>query len=234
MQDGIADHRYELVSYRWESTTEAGRAKLAGLLRTDAANAAKFSALYFERFDLVHKLGHIYMELFDREPSRPRAESDYRANLFAVKYFQHKNEGAYLSTLQKWFDLLLKVYGVNIDPSSSTARSLYEEYRKDLRTFGAFHFASVKKCLDDDSDLGAVLRRLGNRDSKPPNSGIIFRPGLRGMDLVHECLMTVFEMNAVYPEIAIDYRDELRLDEVDSIRQRAGFDHGRTLPETTS
>jgi hypothetical protein len=231
MQDGIADHRYELVSYRWESTTEAGRAKLAGLLRTNAGNAAKFCALYFERFDLVHKLGHIYMELFDREPSRPRAESDYRANLFAVKYFQHKKEGAYLSALQKWFDVLLEAYGVNIDPSSPRALSLYEEYRKDIRTFGAFHFASVKKCLDDDSNLEAVLRKLGNRDSKAPNSGIIFRPGLRGMDLVHECLMTVFEMNAVYPEIAIDYRDELRLEEVDAIRKRTGLNPGGKVPE---
>jgi hypothetical protein len=208
---------YGIVSYRWDDSSAEGKAKLADLLRTDPATAAKFCEIYFNRFDIVHKMGHIFLDAFNGELTD--ADLDIGANLFAVKYFQRKKESAYLDLLSKWIKVLLRLYGVGLDVDWAKVNGKYGSYRRDLRTYAAIHFCGVLKCLDEPEDLDQVIARLGRGKAQPVNKGIILRQGLKGADLVNECVSAVFEMNDMSPGIELSYAPEISLGNIELVRR---------------
>jgi hypothetical protein len=218
MKPDFVHQQFEIVSFTWDTYSQVGKQKLTKLLRTDEKTAYNFCNLYFNRFDLIHKLGHIFVNTFNPDKNIPLITQERYANLFAIKYFQYKNENAYLTLLGKWFSLLLKIYNVSFDYNQINSDSTFEKYRKDIITYAATHFYCIQNCLNDPETFEDIIIRIGHDKLTEPNKGIILRPGINGQDLLYECIFTIFEMNYAYPEITIDYKEETSLDNIEHIR----------------
>lgn len=209
------DEQYLIRSFSWDKGNQDSRQKLMELLRANGANAKHFSDEYFNKFYLVHKIGHIILHRHDYDEAAHSAEAEYFSNLFAYKYFEFKKENRYLDELSTRIDALLYLHNANFDFKLPLMNSLYDKYRKDLRTYAAFHFNSYRKCRSVDKNLLAVMQAISRGKMASLNTGIVLRRNLVGIDLVNECLSTVFEMNEEPPAVGLEYRAELSVDTFD-------------------
>jgi hypothetical protein len=92
---------------------------------------------------------------------------------------------------------------------------LFSQYRKDLRTYAAFHFNSFLEGRGFLDSLPEVLDRISHHHLTSLNQAILLKRGTHGMQLINECLQTVFETNIDVPSVTLQYCDSLQLDNLD-------------------
>lgn len=205
MPDIAAVGPFSITTCQWNSLSERTRLEMLSLLRLDVRRAAEFCTLYFDRFDILHKVGHLLIDLFRGDAPRAGATEEYCANLFALKYLQYKNETEYLARLLEQINALLEIYGAAFDFDPRTYDPVFERYTRDVRTYGALHFLSLKKCTREVRDITTVIRCLTNGGITAPDSGIIPRRNLAGQALLDECLAFVFSLSGFMPEVELRY-----------------------------
>jgi hypothetical protein len=59
MGDSFSGDSYKIYTCRFNDLTFIGKKMVTELLKTDDSGAKEFFSLYFDTYDLVHKLGHI-------------------------------------------------------------------------------------------------------------------------------------------------------------------------------
>jgi len=209
MERADSEPGYRITGCSWERSSPETRRSFAELLKTPESGAASFCGLYFERFTLVHEVGHIALDLCVGEGGRGGAEEEYLANLFALKYFQYKNCDKYLSDLFRWIDYLLELYQVKIKFDLKAMDILFEKYRQDRRTYGALQFTCIREALKDPTPLQELMERLTCGRISALNSGVILRKDLSGADLVAECAQVVFGLSDAIPAIELNFAPEL-------------------------
>lgn len=196
---------YVLDTYAWDTLGPSGQAELTTLVAPARLDPAEFCSLYFERFHLVHRMGEVLLD--QTAGGIPPAEREYLANLFALKYFQNKQETTYLEKLCRAIQLLLDAYSAHFSFDVRTMNDLYPKYRRDLRTLAAFHFNAFLRCLGDPRTFDELVRDLSGRTIDRLNPYLILRRGLGGDALVNECLQLVFEFAPTYPEVELRPRN---------------------------
>jgi len=117
MEDVLGRTDYLIKSYLWNDLSSESKNGLCELTKSGYENAKAFTSLYFNKYDLAHKIGHIVRLELGQEKIEPghELEEEYLANLFAVKYFQFKKEDVYLCDLTRWIDFLLGTYNIKSD-----------------------------------------------------------------------------------------------------------------------
>jgi hypothetical protein len=208
---------FEIRSYTWDRNSPQCKELFQSYLKTTPGSAATFCDIYFERFYLLHKLGHIVLHRNDREHMSHPARTEHLANLFALKYFQEKGEDEYLERLRECINYVLSVYSVRIDFDCDKFDPIYPKYTHDFRTYAAISFSSLKKCYDDDSSFKQVLSRASCGNLNQTHPGIILRKDLKGQELIDECLSYVFELSGDVPEVKLSYEYTLALDKLDLV-----------------
>lgn len=202
---------FVIDTYAWDSLTPSGQAELSTLVAPAGLDPSDFCSLYFDRFHLVHRLGEVLLAV--TAGGVPPAEKEYLANLFALKYFQHKGEAAYLERLCSAVKALLDAYIAHFAFDVRAMNDLYPKYRRDLRTLAAFHFNAFCRCLNDHRTLEELVRDLSGRTIERINPYLVLRRGLGGDALVNECLQLVFEFAPTYPNVELRPRSGLRVED---------------------
>ena len=146
MADFPVQGSFTITTCNWNSVSERTRLEMFSLLRMDVRRSTEFCMLYFDRFDILHKVGHLLIDLYRGGRPRAGATEEYCANLFALKYLQYKNETEYLARLSEQMHTLLEIYGAGFEFDPRKLDPLFERYASDVRTYGALHFLSLKKC----------------------------------------------------------------------------------------
>jgi len=207
--------KFTIRSHLWKNTNKDFKSDIASLLKTDLKCAENFCNEYFNKFFLLHKIGHIILHKYDPLHHANPAYTEYCANLFAYKYLEYKKEYKYLEGLTHYVSSLLKKNDAVFDFDVERMDKLYSKYKMDITTYTAFHFNSLIKCINSLEDLPEVLKNISKGVLTQINSGIIFRKGLSGMDLVNECIGTIFELNDDVPEVTLKYCEDLSLNNFD-------------------
>jgi len=148
------------------------------------------------------------------------AEEEYFANLFAIKYFQYKNEDLFLQNIEKWIDNLLLKYNVGLKNDVMRLNKLFERYTLDLRTYAALHFVSIKDSLENKRTFEEVVYLLSGGKIKLINKSIILKKGINRDDLISECLAVLFGMTKDIPVVKIEYLGELTIGKYEKIDKR--------------
>ena len=212
---------FTIRSHLWRETNQDFKSDLASLLKTDLAKAECFCDEYFDKFYLIHQLGHIILHLFDPEQAQKPARTEYLANLFAVKYFEYKKEYDYLDRLSDCLAGLASSYRALFDFHVDKLNGLHDKYKKEIITLAAWHINALRAARRSKESLAAVLSHMSGRALTSLNNGVLPRKGLRGRALLQECKSTIFELNNVMPEISVEYCQDLSI---------ANFDVEITLP----
>lgn len=202
---------FVIDTYAWDSLAPSGQAELSTLVAPAGLDPSDFCSLYFDRFHLVHRLGEVLLAV--TTGGVPPAEKEYLANLFALKYFQHKGESAYLERLCGAVTALLDAYTAHFAFDVRAMNDLYPRYRRDLRTLGAFHFNALCRCWNDVRTLEELVRDLSGRTVERLNPYLVLRRGLGGQALVSECLQLVFEFGPLCPDVALRPRRALSVED---------------------
>ncbi|HUW71257.1 MAG TPA: hypothetical protein VMX33_13595 [bacterium] len=222
MEELLSGDSYRIRSCRWNDFTKLGRKVFTELLKTNEEGASAFFGIYFNKYDVIHKLGHILRTecgLNNREMQKG-AEEEYFANLFAIKYFQYKNEEIFLEDIEKWIDYLLSKYNVGLKNDVMRLNKLFERYALDLRTYAALHFVSIKDSLENGRTFEEMVYLLSGGKIKSINRSIIMQKGINGMSLVNECLAVLFGMTTDVPEVEIEYLTELTIGKYEKIDKK--------------
>jgi len=200
-----------ITASSWNKSSQDSKNEFIQLLKTDVAGARNFSRLYFEKFLLIHEIGHVIQDIYSQkgESNQTEAEKEYYANVFALKYFQYKKEERYLIDIFKWFDYLLDAYNVKIVFHLDSIDKMLEKYKKDRRTYGALQFVLVKEAQNNKMSLQKIVEKISVGELTTLNSSIILRKGLIGNELVSECLELIFSMNEFYPRVEVEYGQSL-------------------------
>jgi hypothetical protein len=219
--DGSQSPRYLIRSFAWESLGPDARTLLEGLVGSAVGPAPEFCSFYFDRFYLLHKMGHIVLDVFDPGHQRYPARTEYYANLFALKYLQHKSEHEYVDQLEFRINRLLSLHNAYFDFDLDDMNRLYPRYIRDLKTLAAFHFNSFRRCLGDPRPLGDVLLDMTRQRLGRVNPFVFPRKGTRGSQLLSECCQMVFEFNPVFPVVDLEYADFQGLEGLETLRLRS-------------
>jgi hypothetical protein len=203
---------FVIRSHSWKRTNQDFKSDFSSLLKTDLKKAECFCDAYFDEFFLLHKIGHIILHKYDELHHVNQAYTEHCANLFAYKYLEYKKEHEYLQTLTQCINSLRISYNSIFDFDIEKMNRLYSTYKKDIVTLAAFHFNSFMSCITCLDDFSVVIERISKGRLIKINNGIILRKGIRGIDLINECVSTVFEMNDDVPEISLKYCEDLSVD----------------------
>ncbi len=212
MENATAIKEFVIRSHAWNKTNQDFKSDFASLLKTDLKKAEIFCDEYFDKFFLLHKIGHIILHKYDEMYNATPAHTEHCANLFAYKYLEYKKEQEYLQRLTQCINSLRLSYNSAFDFDIDKMNKLYPSYKRDIVTFAALHFNSVMGCVKCMDDLPEVMARISKGQLNRINTSIIFRKGIRGIDIINECISTVFEMNDYVPDIKLEYLDNLSLD----------------------
>lgn len=203
---------FVLDTYQWSGLDAGTRRDLATLLAPAQLDAPRFCDLYFDRFHLVHRLGEVLLD--QGRGAHPPAEREYLANLFALKYFENKNEQEYLESLCQTVRSLLDAYAAHFSFDLEAMNDLYPRYCRDLRTLAAFHFNALSRCQGDPRTLVDLVSELGRGTIERLNPYVILRRGVSGQTLVNECLQLVFEFGPEVPLVELRPRAQLRVEDL--------------------
>lgn len=191
------------------------RNKILGLMHGHAELVKDFCDIYFDRFFLLHKVGHIVLEMFDPEQSTFPARAEYLANLFALKYLEKKGEKDYIARLNQGIDLFLANHNASFEFNIQQMDSLFHRYKLDFLTYAVFHFNSYKKCITEKKSLEDVLFEISCGGLKEINNFTLLKKGAVGQLLVNECCQTIFELNTDVPLIKVEFTGNFCVDELD-------------------
>ena len=221
MEDVLARTDYLIKSYLWNDLTSKSKNGLGELTRSGYENAKAFVALYFNKYDLVHKIGHIVrIELGQEETEAGHElEEEYLANLFAVKYFQFKKEDVYLGDLAKWIDFLLGAYNIKSDIDLFSLKNEYPKYTENIKTHAAISFVMIRQCLQNTKNLAEVVRVLSKGKIKTINTSIITRKGINGKELINECKEIMFDLYENNINIDLEYESEINMKDYEKIEK---------------
>jgi hypothetical protein len=219
MEEVLARTDYLIKSYLWNDLSSKSKTGLGELTKSGYENAKAFVSLYFNKYDLVHKIGHIVrIELGQHDvEAGHELEEEYLANLFAVKYFQFKKEDVYLSDLGKWIDFLLASYNIKSDIDLFSIKNEYVKYTEDIKTHAAISFVMIKQCLQNTKNLGDVVKVLSKGNLKTINTSVITRKGIIGKELINECKEIMFALYDNSVSIDLEYESELNMKEYEKI-----------------
>lgn len=221
MSDSFSGDSYKIYSCKLNDFTFISKKLVMELLKTDDSGAKDFFSIYFDKYDIIHKLGHILrIECgIDRRDMNKGAEEEYYANLFAIKYFQYKKEKVFLKNLEKWIDYLLLKYNVKLTNDVMRLNNLFKKYTMDFRTYGALHFVSIKDSFDNKRSFEEIVYLLSGGKISSINKGIIMQAGINGSLLLNECKQVTFGMVNDMPEIEIGYLKELTIQKYEIIER---------------
>ena len=206
MENTEGKDNYIITTCHWEDVSIITKQKMQELLKIDFDSATEFCRLYFNKFDIVHKIGHVIIKLFHNESRDDKeAEDEYLANLFTLKYFQFKNDKKYLFALSNYMSEILAIYNTKLNYDALKLNVIFDKYKQDVRTYGALHFLSFLKCFEERANLKDVLETISNGYIKSINNGIILRNEITGMELLNECLSLVFDLNNAQPDVKLKY-----------------------------
>ena len=220
MGDMLGRTDYSIKTYLWNELSSKSKNGLCEMTKSGYENAKAFASLYFNKYDLAHKIGYIVRI----EPGQEKVEAgheleeEYLANLFAIKYFQFKKEDVYLGDLTKWIDFLLGSYNIKSDIDLFSIKNEYLKYTEDIRTHAAISFIMIKQCLQNTKSLGDVVRVLSKGRIKAINTSIITRKGINGKELVNECKEIMFDLYENGVAIDIEYEPEINIKDYEEIR----------------
>lgn len=199
-----------IPEFRWNTLSAPAKNDISGYLGLDEAKSAYYFDIYFSRFHILHKIGHIILHLFDAECGAKPGRTEYLANLFAYKYLQEKQETEYLEVLTKSFSLLT----ANRVDSPPLQKESIDDYfsgmQTSLHSYITAHGLILLDCMNNPLSLKEILERISARRLSVLNSSVVLQKKLEGEHLIQECLFYVFEMNNV--NIGIDYREKSDLD----------------------
>ena len=215
--DAAHEEGFVIRSLLWELVCPETQRLLMGLLGYDEKEASRFCLDYFDRFYVLHKIGHIILHKFDPNHQQTAANTEFLANLFALKYLQYKREDALLVDLVARVEGILAAHHAVFAFDIPKMDRLFPQYRKDLRTYAAFHFNSLLEGLSFVDEFPAVLDRISQHHLTSLNHAIVLRHGTHGRQLINECLQTVFETNTDVPSVTLQYCDSLQLDNLDLV-----------------
>lgn len=218
---GSESPSYLIRSFSWQSLGPDARTLLERLVGTAVGPAPEFCSFYFDRFYLLHKMGHIVLDLFDPGHMSVPARAEYYANLFALKYLEHKSEHEYVDLLEFRINRLLGLHNAYFDFELDDMNRLYPRYAMDLKTLAAFHFNAFRKCLGDPRPLADVLLDMTRQGLGRVNPFVLPRKGTRGEQLLSECCQMVFEFNPVFPVVDLEYDDYHGLEGLETLRRRS-------------
>lgn len=84
MPNEYSEAAYRILGCSWDLSAPGTRRSFAELLNSAEGGAKNFCDLYFDRFLLVHEVGHIVRDLCAGGAPPAGAEEEYLANLFAL------------------------------------------------------------------------------------------------------------------------------------------------------
>ncbi len=211
------NNAFTIRSFVWETCTNETKNTMCSLLKLDAEKSRNFCDFYFNVFHILHKMGHIITHSFDESHNNNAALNEYSATVFAYKYLEFKKEKEYLKNLLSCISFLLDEYKLSFDFHIPKMNEIFHLVRKDLLHYAAYHFNCLTKSSTDSRSFEEVLKSISKGKLTNLNTGIILTPGLHGMDLIQECLGTVFELNGHIPNINIDYCPQIAVENFDLV-----------------
>lgn len=219
MEYSFGDSIYSIRSYLWNDLSIKSKKGLEELTKSSSDNAKAFVSLYFNKFDLIHKIGHIIrIELdSDHQKIEKKIEEEYLANLFAAKYFQFKNEEVYLKDLERWIDFLLRQYNINHEINVLEINDGYAKYTEDIRTYAAISFVMIKQCLKNAKSFDEIVNVMSKGKIASINKSIITRKGINGIALMDECKEIMFNLYESVVDIKLIYESELDIKNIEKI-----------------
>lgn len=208
-------NNFRINSISWENANQECKEVFKQILLTDDKKISELCTMYFEKFYILHKIGHIIMHKYDDKHHIQEARTEYCANLFAYKYLEFKGEKDYLKLLFSVIQSILQLHKAFFDFEIEKMNILYKRYKKDLLTYIAFHFNCFNKCVTNEYNFSDVLKHMSKGRLSNINNSVLLQRGLTGTDLINECLVTVFELNDLIPIIELNYCTNLNVNNLD-------------------
>ena len=181
------------------------------MLKTDDSNISELCSMYFEKFYILHKIGHIIMHKYDEKHHIQEARTEYCANLFAYKYLEFKGEKEYLRILFTVIQNILTINKAYFDFDIDKMNGLFSRYKMDFLTYVAYHFNCFNSCISNKHEFSEVIKCMSKGKLNHINNGVYLQKGLSGTELINECLVTVFELNDDLPIIELNYCSNLNV-----------------------
>jgi hypothetical protein len=214
MENKTADG-FILPFFSWDHMSPKSKGDICSLLDCGPETAKRSFDLYFGEFYPMHKIGHMILHLYDDNHNKKPGRTEYCASLFAYKYLLEKSEQEALSELTSLFQSFLQRNSRLVNYNLGRIDEEYAERQKDLASLFGLHCALFCQCVGNQKTLSDVVGQISNHNLTAFNHTIVWQKGLRGMDLVRECLFYVFELNGVMPNIQVQETQELTRSSLD-------------------
>jgi hypothetical protein len=208
MENKIADG-FVLPSFSWDRMSVKSKGEICSLLGCSQEQAQQVFDLYFGEFYPMHKVGHMILHLYDGNHNKKPGRTEYCASLFAYKYLLEKNEQESLAELGVIFQSFLRRNASLANCDLSKIDDEYITCQKEVGPLFGLHCTLFNQCAANPTSLLNLVGQISNHNLNAFNHTIVFQKGMRGMDLVNECLAYVFELNGVMPEIQAQEAREL-------------------------
>jgi hypothetical protein len=204
-----SQNNFRINSFNWNLANEECKEVFKEIVNDETKDVSELCLMYFEKFYILHKIGHIIMHKYDVDHHIQEARTEFCANLFAYKYLELKGEKKYLSVLTATIQNILHIHKAFFEFEIEKMNSLFSRYKLDLLTYIAFHFNCYNKCLNNEHEFLEIIQKMSKGKLSKINTSVIFQKGLSGVELINECLTTVFELNDDIPNIELKYCDNL-------------------------
>lgn len=212
MNQQSINHIFQMTISSWEKFTQDQRESCSELMKMEEKDAETFCTLYFDRYAIIHELGHLirhFLRLNKNKASKGALE-EYYASLFAVKYLQYRGDYKYLTEILEWIDIFYTKYSVGMEFNLTKLNCLYHRYTSDLKTLSALHFLCLKEANKSSIQFPELVRRHTEGKISNLNNSIIFQSGISGEILMNECLQVVFGMHHECPSLNLARIGEIR------------------------
>ena len=202
-------NRFTVPLFSWDSIDEHAKITFCNLLQLDQNKTKHYFDLYFTKFHLLHKIGHIITHIYDEDHQSKLGRTEYCANLFAYKYLEQKNENEYLFTLTEIFKFILNKHNLTLEINKDYLDNYFVEMQKDFIGYILVHAQLFLDCLKNKMELCEVMECISKHNLKNLNSSVVLQKNIQGKMLVQESKAYIFEMNKI--ELNIDFAEKNEL-----------------------
>lgn len=209
MNAALDVRRFTVPVFDWNSIGSETKGSICQLLSLDEKKTNYYFDLYFSKFYILHKIGHIIADMYDEENQTKSGRTEFCASLFAYKYLSHKNESEYLNLLTQVFSYLLKKKNWHAEIPRDNIDNYFVEMQTDIIGYILVHGQFYLECVKNKMSLKEVIECISKHNLETMNSGVILQKSISGQRLVQECLAYVFEMNKI--ELAVEFEQQINL-----------------------
>lgn len=212
MGNDLVNNKRRIFTGVWELASVEKRKPIIDLFGNEDI-ARTFHKTYFQWYNLIHELGHIFRRYHGIKVdwTKEGANEEQAVNDFAMAYWKKFGQNDKLEFIIKYIEQMLKVMPSPIQEEVDFLAYWNEHFSalQSSEIYAFFQFTSVKRSYESNESFSEVLNRFGIKSIDAYDKKLVYDDEYHPQNIIDDCCKILNAMKIDTPLVEVVLLDDI-------------------------